>query len=367
MKKLNLIVIMGGRSAEHEISLLSAKNIVTALDKEKYAITLVGIDKNGTWHLLDNEDYLINPTDPKTIALKVLPQKATILPYPERPMLIESAIGKCIIEQIDAVFPILHGTYGEDGTIQGYLELAGIPYVGADALGSSIGMDKVIMKRLLKEAKIPTPRFLYFFKGDKLSYTTISKKLGSTIFIKPANLGSSVGISKVKNESEFNAAAELAFRYDHKIIIEEAIEGREIEISVLGNENPKASLPGEIIPQNHEFYSYEAKYIDDNGARLDIPAQLSDKEIKACKKVAMRAYASLACSGMARVDMFLEKKSGKFLINEINTIPGFTKISMYPKLWEVSGLSYSQLLDELIHLAIERKQAKQKLVFSYAL
>jgi len=366
MKKLNLIILMGGRSAEHEISLLSAKNIVSTLDKEKYTITLVGIDKNGTWHLLDNEDYLINPTDPKTIALKALPQKVAILPYPNRPMLIESAVGKCIIEHIDAVFPVLHGTYGEDGTIQGYLELAGISYVGADVLGSSIGMDKVIMKRLLKEAKIPSPAFLSFFKRDKILYTKITKKLGSTIFIKPANLGSSVGISKVKNELEFTKAVELAFRYDHKIIIEQAIEGREIEISVLGNENPKASLLGEIIPQNYEFYSYEAKYIDDAGARLDIPAKLSLAEIAACKKIAIKAYSSLSCSGMARVDMFLDKNSQKFLINEINTIPGFTKISMYPKLWEVSGLSYSQLLDELIQLAIERKQAKEKLIFSYS-
>ena len=173
MKKLDLIILMGGRSAEHEISLLSAKNIVNALDRSKYNLTLVGITKNGTWHLLNNEDYLINPTDPKTIMLKLLPQKVALIPYPDKPMLIDSNFGKCIMDHIDVIFPILHGTYGEDGTIQGYLDLAGIPYVGADALGSSIGMDKVIMKRLLKEAKIPTPRFLYFFKTDKLSYTKI--------------------------------------------------------------------------------------------------------------------------------------------------------------------------------------------------
>jgi D-alanine-D-alanine ligase len=256
--------------------------------------------------------------------------------------------------QLDVIFPILHGPFGEDGTVQGLLKLAQIPFVGADVLGSAIGMDKDVMKRLLLQAGIPTARFLCAHRHcqDKLHFHEIVAALGLPFFVKPANLGSSVGISKVKAEKEFLPALEKAFQFDRKILIEEFIEGREIECAVLGNEYPIASLAGELIP-THEFYSYEAKYIDEKGAHFKIPAELSLECMSAVQQMAIDAFRILCCEGMARVDFFL-KSSGALYVNELNTIPGFTKISMYPKLWESSGMPYSQLLDRLIQLAIER-------------
>jgi D-alanine-D-alanine ligase len=262
---------------------------------------------------------------------------------------------------IDVVFPVLHGPFGEDGTVQGLFKLANIPFVGAGVLGSAIGMDKDVMKRLLRDAKIPIAKFLVFERPDQntISFTKVRKALGLPVFVKPANLGSSVGISKVNKKNQFADAVRLAFRYDNKIIIEEGIDGREIECSVLGNEKPVASLPGEIVVQ-HDFYSYHAKYLDDQGARLEIPARLPKNIVKKIQQTAVQAYRVLCCEGMARVDFFL-RPNGQVLVNEINTIPGFTKISMYPKMWDASGLSYSRLIDRLITLALERARKEKQL------
>ncbi|MBI4084812.1 MAG: D-alanine--D-alanine ligase, partial [Candidatus Levybacteria bacterium] len=300
---------------------------------------------------------------------------------------------------VDVVFPVLHGTYGEDGTIQGLLKLANIPFVGASVLGSAVGMDKDVMKRLLRDAGLPVARFIVVKRSDVIarseapyhlvqgeatkqsqrdrhgrlgrprddkgiSFNEIVKQLGLPFFVKPANAGSSVGVSKVHNEKEFASAVNTAFSYDSKMLVEEFIKGREIECSVLGNENATASLPGEIIP-THEFYDYDAKYIDEKGAALQIPATLQQKKVKEVQALAVKAFQTLCCEGMARVDFFLNK-NGKFFVNEINTIPGFTKISMYPKLWEASGVPYSELIDRLIQLAIERHKREQKLKTSYA-
>jgi D-alanine-D-alanine ligase len=265
------------------------------------------------------------------------------------------------IGAIDVVFPVLHGPFGEDGTIQGLLKIADLPFVGAGVLGSAVGMDKDVMKRLLRDAKIPVPKFVVCEQREQksLQFKTIKKNLGLPFFVKPANLGSSIGISKVSRLSQFRGAIDTAFRYDSKIIIEEAIRGREIECSVLGNDKPIASLPGEIIVQ-HEFYSYAAKYIDDRGARLEIPARLPKNIISEIRQIAVRTFQVLCCEGMGRVDFFL-RPNGQVLVNEINTIPGFTEISMYPKMWEVSGLSYSRLIDRLIGLALERWRKEKRL------
>jgi len=259
------------------------------------------------------------------------------------------------------VFPVLHGPYGEDGTIQGLLELANIPYVGAGVLGSAISMDKDVMKRLFREAGIPVVKFLVFTHNslEKIDFDWVRDKLGLPFFIKPANLGSSIGMNKVKKKEEFQPALEEAFQYDNKILVEEYIEGREIECSVLGNHNPVASLPGEIISR-HEFYSYEAKYLDNKGAILEIPARLSQKLIRKIQNLSIKVFKVACCKGMARVDFFL-KQNKEIIVNELNTIPGFTRVSMYPKLWEASGISYPELIDRLIQLALERFQEKKRL------
>jgi D-alanine-D-alanine ligase len=263
--------------------------------------------------------------------------------------------------QLDVIFPVLHGTYGEDGTVQGLLKLANIPFVGAGVLGSAVGMDKDVMKRLLRDANIPIANFLTFhdFQREQMNFDAIVKKLGLPFFVKPANLGSSVGISKVKSKEDFDAAVADAFLYDRKILIEEFISGKEGACSVLGNEHPVASLPGEVIP-NHEFYSYEAKYLDKEGAKYKIPAEFPPEIVEKVQKMSIDAYQALCCEGMARIDFFL-KNDGNVIINEINTIPGFTKISMYPKLWAASGLAYGHLLDKLIELAIDRHEKESKL------
>ncbi len=344
-----MAVIFGGRSAEHEVSLQSAKNVIAALDKKKYDPILVGIDKTGRWHLQDNSHYLLNESNPKLIGLAQSHKELVLPPTP----LAKQSLG------IDVVFTVLHGTFGEDGTIQGFLKLANIPFVGAGVLGSAVGMDKDVQKRLLRDAGIPTVKFVVLTSHKN----PVASPFGYPVFIKPANCGSSVGISKAHGQKELLKAVKVAFRYDSKVLVEEAIKGREIEISVLGNENPVASVPGEILP-THEFYDYEAKYIDENGAVFEIPAKLTKAEIKKIQDLAVKAYKALCCEGMARVDMFLDKK-GQVLINEINTIPGFTKISMYPKLWEASGVPYSKLIDKLIQLALARFKKESALKTSY--
>ena len=361
-KKIKVGILFGGKSAEHEVSLQSAKNVADAIDKGKYDIVLIGIDKNGKWHLnTDTSKFLLNSHNPKLIALnKENAKSVALIPQSNSFLSLEnSVINTSNTEKIDVIFPILHGPFGEDGTVQGLLKLAGVPFVGAGVLGSAVGMDKDVMKRLLRDAQIPIGKFLTAHEGEKLSFKTVAKTLGLPFFVKPANMGSSVGVSKVSKQSQFTIAVKEAFAFDQKILLEENISGREIECSVLGNENPIASLPGEIIVHN-EFYSYEAKYIDEHGASLAIPAKLSKAEIKKVQKLAIATFKTLSCEGLGRVDFFL-KKNGEFIVNEINTIPGFTSVSMYPKLWEASGIPYTKLIDILIQLALERFEKEKRL------
>lgn len=357
MSKIRVGIIFGGKSAEHEISLQSAKNVIDALDKNKYEPVLIGIDKTGKWYLNEESKFLLN-TDSETVKISGEKNNEVALAPESSGELInlhENKLGK----KIDVVFPILHGPFGEDGTIQGLLKLANIPFVGSGVLGSAVGMDKDVSKRLLRDAGIPVAKFISLHEYNKLDYSEIVSLLGLPFFVKPSNMGSSVGISKVKSESEFTAAIEEAFKYDRKIILEEFIKAREIECSVLGNSQPIASIPGEVI-STHDFYSYEAKYLDEKGAVLEIPAKLPGELAAKIQKLSIEVFQVLECEGFARVDFFLTDKN-EILVNEINTIPGFTKISMYPKLWEHSGITYSEILDKLISLALERFKKEEKL------
>lgn len=363
MHKLNVAILFGGRSAEHEVSLQSAKNVYNAIDKKKYNPILIGIDKSGKWLLQDSAKFLINADNPKLIKLNTSDKNLAIVPQKNSSLI--NITDNQPTQKIDVVFPVLHGTYGEDGTVQGLFKLLNIPFVGAGVLGSAVGMDKDVAKRLLRDANIPTAKFIVARAPNKVTFDKATKELGLPMFIKPVNAGSSVGVSKVTTDKEFYIAIAEAFKYDRKIMIEEYMKGKEIECSVLGNENPIASVPGEVIV-NAEFYSYEAKYIDENGAVLEIPAKLEKSVIEKIQRIAVDAYKVLECEGMARVDFFL-KENGEPIINEINTIPGFTKISMYPKLWEASGISYTELIDRLIQLAIARFKKEQKLLTSFPL
>ena len=356
MKKLRVAILFGGKSAEHEISVISARNIVEAMDKKKYEIVSIGIDKQGRW-FFDEGARLLHKNDQAQVKFQRSNPTAVLPGGTETPMrTLRGGLGK-----VDVVFPVLHGPFGEDGTVQGLLKLANVPFVGAGVLGSAVGMDKDMMKRLLRDAKIPIAKFVVLERSEasKINFTGVKGALGLPFFVKPANLGSSVGISKVGSRKQFGGAIREAFRYDNKILIEESIHGREIECSVLGNENPIASLPGEIITR-HDFYSYDAKYLDEKGAQLVIPAALPKSIVKVIQALALKTFSTLACEGMARVDFFL-RDNREIFVNEINTIPGFTKISMYPKLWEASGISYSKLIDRLIQLALERFRREKNL------
>ena len=359
-EKIRVAIIFGGKSAEHEISIISAKNVIDAIDKDKYETIPIGIDKDGSWYLNEQSKFILESSNPKLAKINKADDKVALVPANNSNELINIS-SNTNRGKIDAAFPLLHGTYGEDGSIQGLFRMANIPYVGADVLGSSVGMDKDVLKRLLRDAKIPTPKFEVFDESNikNTSFDELSRKIGSHMFIKPANLGSSVGISKVNNEKEFKKAVDIAFKYDKKIICEESIKGREIECAVLGNENPVASIPGEIVVKS-EFYSYETKYLDEDAASLEIPAKLPEETIKKIQEYAVKTFKVLCCQGMARVDFFLRNDTEIF-VNEINTIPGFTKISMYPKLWEASGIPYTELIDRLIQLAIERFNKEQRL------
>lgn len=362
MSKIKLGILCGGQSAEHEVSVNSAKNVIQALDKNKYDIRIIFINKKGEWDLLNSPELFLAHENPLPLLNDSHHPKVNVTFGEDKKTLMTSS-NEAQHFPIDVIFPILHGTHGEDGTVQGLLELANIPYVGPGVLGSAICMDKDVTKRLLQNADILTNRFLVFhdYEKNKINYKAVTKKLGSPIFIKPANTGSSVGISKVKNAKQFRAAIELAFQYDHKILIEECIKGREIECAVLGNDDPQASLPGEIIV-HHEFYTYEAKYIDPNGADVVIPAKNLPKAIiNKIQTIAKKTFKTLCCEGMARVDFFITPRN-KIYVNEVNTIPGFTQISAYPKMWMASGLSYSALLDRLIELALERFTRNRVLV-----
>ena len=362
-QKIRVGILFGGQSSEHEVSLQSAKNVIEALDKEKYEPVLIGIDKQGKWHLADQANYLLNETSPELIVLNASATYVALLPGAADGDLINIGTGSAI-RAVDVVFPVLHGTHGEDGTVQGLLKLAGVPFVGADVLGSAIGMDKDVMKRLLRDAGLPIAKFMTYRLPEEVRFEEVEGQLGLPVFVKPANAGSSVGVSKVKSQADFKEAIRQAFMYDSKILIEEAVVGRELECSVLGNEEPIASIVGEVVLKS-EFYSYEAKYIDSDAAQIDIPANnLSDDIVKSIQGTAIEAFKILECQGMARVDFFLAE-DGKAYVNEINTIPGFTQISMYPKLWQASGLSYAALIDKLIQLALERHIKQQKLQTSY--
>jgi D-alanine-D-alanine ligase len=356
--RINVGIIFGGKSAEHEVSLQSAKNVIDAIDKEKYNPILIGIDKSGRWLLNKSSNFLLHSNNPKQIKLNKSGDRVALIPQNKGKI---SNLAKSDFKgSVDVVFPILHGPFGEDGTVQGLLKLAGIPFVGASVLGSAIGMDKDVMKRLLRDAKIPIPKFIALKVNEELPpYKSIAEELGTPFFVKPANLGSSVGVSKVRKKTEYESAVGLAFEYDNKILVEQYIEGRELECSVLGNDDPMASVPGEVVP-THEFYSYEAKYIDENGALLEIPAKISGKITKRIQQLAIDTFKTLSCEGLGRVDFFL-KNNNKIVVNEINTIPGFTAISMYPRLWEASGISYTELIDRLIQLALERFEKEKRL------
>ncbi|MDR0631638.1 MAG: D-alanine--D-alanine ligase [Holosporaceae bacterium] len=350
MSKIRVGVFFGGRSSEHEISIKSAESIVKSLDKSKYDVSLVGADRDGRFHFGE-----------KAISLNMSSASEMIKNLKEEKIL-PVLRNIWLPEKFDVVFPVFHGTFGEDGTIQGLLRLFDVPFVGAGVLGSAIGMDKDVTKRLLRDAGILTARHLTFYRHERnnITFEEAVSTLGDVLFIKPANLGSSVGVNKVKSKDDFIKAVEEAFQYDNKIIIEEFVEGREVECSVLGNECPKASVPGEIIVKR-DFYSYSAKYLDEDGADLKIPADFPSEVSEQIRAIAVKAFKVLCCEGMARVDFFVKKDFAIFL-NEINTIPGFTeKISMYPKLWAASGVSYSELLDELIALAISRHERDKKL------
>jgi D-alanine-D-alanine ligase len=368
-KKTRVGILFGGKSAEHEVALQSAKNIVEAIDKDKYDVALIGIDKQGEWHLQDSAKFLLNPDNPESIALDTTSASETlaVIPATHTSQLVGTS-EKQSVEPVDVIFPVLHGPYGEDGTVQGLLKLMDIPFVGAGVLGSAVGMDKDVMKRLLRAAGVPMAKFIAFGQASKstIIFDKVVEKIGLPCFVKPANLGSSVGVNKATDEQEFIHAIDEAFRYDVKILIEECIQGREIECSVLGNDNPIASLPGEVLTDKtkHQFYSYQAKYIDEHGAALEIPANLPEHLVKRVQELSIKAFKVLCCEGMARVDCFLTEKH-QVLINEINTIPGFTRISMYPKLWEASGISYPELIDRLIQLAVERYEREKKLATSF--
>lgn len=345
-KKLRIAVIFGGRSGEHEVSLVSAASVMKALNPKKYKIIPIGITKTGKW--MSGENTLE--------ALKTGKTKKALNKLPAE------------LQNIDVAFPVLHGPFGEDGTIQGLLEIADIPYVGCDVLASAIAMDKYISKIIFKAYGLPQVKFLRANRNEikkelpKIK-KLIKKQIGFPCFVKPANLGSSVGISKAKNEKQLVAALNNAASYDSSIIIEKAVDAREIECAVLGNTHPVASVAGEIIP-NREFYDYFSKYVDGK-ARLVIPAKLSTKKMREVQKLAVQAFRALECRGMGRVDFLMDKKTGKLYLSEVNTIPGFTGISMYPKLWAISGISYPRLIDRLIKLALERHREKKKNKISF--
>ncbi|SEN85123.1 D-alanine--D-alanine ligase [Amphibacillus marinus] len=360
MSKKTVGIIFGGKSAEHEVSLQSAKNIVGAINRDKYDIVLLGVAKTGKWFLYDPETYLINESNPKEIALTNSNREVAVVPGEASAQIIDLST-QAAINQIDVIFPVVHGTLGEDGSLQGILRTINLPFVGVDLLGSAVSMDKDFAKRILRDAGIPVANGLVFkaYQKQDIIFDQVIEKLGLPVFIKPVNQGSSVGVSKANTENEFYKGIESAFLYDDKILIEEAVIGREIECAVLGNDNPIASLPGEILPQT-EFYSYESKYIDENGAILSAPAELSPADTEKVRTTALQVFKVLDCEGLARVDFFLQA-NGRLVVNEVNTLPGFTKISMYPRLWSLTGVSYPELIDRLIQLAFERYDRKVKL------
>jgi D-alanine-D-alanine ligase len=362
--KQRVLVLFGGRSAEHEISLLSARFVVSALDPARFEPILVGIDKQGRWQLQSRESLLAAGTDAHAVALRDSALEVTLPPRPEAAGASSLSVATRGPLPVDVVFPVLHGPFGEDGTVQGFLELSGLPYVGAGVLGSAVGMDKDVMKRLLLQAGLPVLPYLTLrqasFERSRAAALAEASRLGFPLFVKPANLGSSVGVSRVLEPSQLGPAVDRAFELDDKVVLEQGLDHpREIELGVLGGEEPLVSVAGEIVVNHPDgFYSYAAKYLDESGAVTRIPAELSPAELKQAQELALRTFEALECDGMARVDLFLDRER-KLWVNEINTIPGFTQISMYPKLMEASGVSAQQLVTRLIERALARGARKQ--------
>ena len=371
MPKIRIGIIYGGRSGEHEVSLASAAAVFKNLDPDRYEAVAIRIEKDGRWTLPDRLPTLASAG--AVIAAKALPAvlgpEAHVVTHPgaETLISIDRAKSPNVVTglSLDVVFPVLHGPYGEDGTVQGLLELANVPYVGAGVLASAVGMDKATMKLVFAASGLPICDYQVVMKRDwqrdeRGTLKTLVDRFGFPVFVKPANLGSSVGISKARHAAELRAAIELAAAFDRKVVVEAAVpQAREIEVAVLGNDEPEASVPGEVVP-SHEFYDYEAKYLDDD-SKLLIPAPLTEDQASELRRLALAAYQAIDCSGMARVDFLLAGESGLVYLNELNTIPGFTTISMYSMMWAASGLSYPALLDRLIALALERHGEKQHL------
>jgi D-alanine-D-alanine ligase len=363
-RTLRIGVIFGGRSGEHEVSLVSAASVITALDPARYEVVPVGVTREGRWY--SAPDVL---TQLREHGQPAADCECVLVPEPGRPGLLYLERGCARTAPLDVVFPLIHGTYGEDGTLQGLLELAEVPYVGAGVLGSSVGMDKVIQKQLFVKAGLRIAKYTWALSlrctaAPRAVVAEAEKQLRYPIFVKPANTGSSVGITKAHTRKELIAGMELAASYDRKVVFEQGIaHAREIECSVLGNDEPVVSQPGEIVPSN-EFYDYDAKYVDGKSTEY-IPAPLPRSAITAIRRMAVQAYRTIDCVGMARADFFYVARTKKVVINELNTIPGFTSISMYPKMWEASGLPFSRLLDRLVELALERHAAKMALRRTY--
>jgi D-alanine-D-alanine ligase len=360
MTKKNLAVIIGGKSPEHAISLRSGKSVVQALNKEKYTIFVIGIDKKGIWFLHNADDFLENENDTASIALKASGVEVYLYSDGKQTYLLRRSDNRKIT-RLDVAFPVLHGAFGEDGVIQGIFRSVNLAFVGVDVLASAVGMDKDVAKRLWRDAGIPVADFVTVTPETRNTFTfeIVSTKLGLPLFVKPANAGSSVGVHKVLTAQEYKTALGDSFLYDRKILVEEAIPGIEIEVAILGNEFPKASAVGAIVP-TEAFYSFEAKYISSTGAKLLIPAPIPTAVSKRVRNLAIKAFQCIGAEGLSRVDFFL-KEDETLVLNEINTLPGFTSISMYPKLWEASGVNYSELLDRLIQLGIKRHQKIKKL------
>jgi D-alanine-D-alanine ligase len=365
--KLRIGVIFGGRSGEHEVSLMSARSVLSVLDLQRYEVFQVGITQSGAW--LTGEGVLEAMESGRIHQL----YPAAVLPDPSYAGLVtikksEHGLKLELLSKLDVVFPVLHGTYGEDGTLQGLLEMANIAYVGAGVVGSAVGMDKGIFQAVMLSKQVPVVETMLVLRGELAEnideLIARAERMSSyPLFVKPANLGSSVGVSKCQSRADLLEGLMEAARYDRRILIQHGVNAREIEVSVLGNDAPVASVPGEIIP-SREFYSYEAKYVD-NASELLIPAPIPDETAEKVRELAIRAYIAIDCQGMARVDFLLDRDTGELFLNELNTIPGFTSISMYPKLWEASGLPYPKLVDRLVELALERQADHQKTEYRY--
>ncbi|HEX6010150.1 MAG TPA: D-alanine--D-alanine ligase family protein [Actinomycetota bacterium] len=358
-----VVLLFGGRSAEHEISVISARSVFDALDRDRYEVVAIGVTRDGRWQLM--------PSGPPALPGDSSHSLPAVEPSPGEEVALDQEPGAHAVvaadgsrTEIDVVFPVMHGPYGEDGSIQGFLEMAGVPYVGSGVLGSALGMDKAVQKVLFHSSGIPVVHHDVVYEReweeDPQAVEARAEHLGPPLFVKPAALGSSVGVTKVREPGELRAGLEEAFRYGKKALLEAAIDGgRELECAVLGNDDPVASLAGEIIPRGHEFYDYDAKYLDEHGAELVIPADIPPETLEDVQRLSIAAFRAIDASGLARVDFFLTS-DGRLLVNELNTIPGFTSISMYPKLWEASGVPYADLVDRLIELAIERHEHDRK-------